>query len=68
MRSKKENQLLTVALLAVVILAGDRLVWRPLAEDWRARDTKIVELDQINEAINSIRNGYQGKILIKFNK
>ena len=46
MRNKKENQLLTVALLAVVILAGDRLVWGPLAENWRARDKKIVELDE----------------------
>ena len=44
MRSKKENQLLTVALLAVVILAGDRLVWGPLAENWEARKTKIGEL------------------------
>ena len=44
MRNKKENQFLTVALLAVVILAGDRLVWGPLAENWEARKTKIGEL------------------------
>ncbi|SVD26604.1 uncharacterized protein METZ01_LOCUS379458, partial [marine metagenome] len=35
---------LTVALLAMVILAGDRLVWGPLNKNWEARKTKIGEL------------------------
>jgi len=45
MRNKKENQLLTVALLAVVILAGDRLVWGPLYNSWQTRREKIIDLE-----------------------
>ena len=44
MRNKREKQLLTVALLAVAILAGDRLVLRPLVNSWQTRAAKIIEL------------------------
>ena len=46
MRNKREKVYLTVALLAMVILAGDRLVWGPLNKNWEARDTKIGELEK----------------------
>ena len=46
MRNKREKLLLTVALLAVAILAGDRLVLDPLIKGWKARAEKIIALDE----------------------
>ena len=46
MRNKREKLLLTIALLAVAILAGDRLVLGPLVNNWQTRATKIIELEQ----------------------
>ena len=44
MRNKREKLLLTFALLAVVILAGDRLVLGPLINSWQTRAANIIQL------------------------
>ena len=55
MRNKREKLLLTFALLAVVILAGDRLVLGPLINSWQTRAANIIQLernvDQGNELL-----------------
>ena len=45
MRNKREKLLLTVAVLAVAILAVDRLVLGPLYNSWQTRREKIIELE-----------------------
>ena len=45
MQNKREKLLLTVALLAVAILIGDRLVLEPLYNSWQTRREKIIELE-----------------------
>ena len=46
MRNKREKLLLTVALLAVAILIGDRLVLGPLVNSWKIRNDKIEKLER----------------------
>ena len=46
MRNKREKLLLTVALLAVAILIGDRLVLGPLVDSWQARKKEIEKLEE----------------------
>lgn len=46
MRNKREKLLLTFALLAVVILAGDRLVLGPLINSWQTRAANIIQLER----------------------
>ena len=45
MRNKREKLLPIFALLAVAILAGDRLVLGPLVNSWQTRAAKIIELE-----------------------
>ena len=46
MRNKREKLLLTIALFAVAILAGDRLVLGPLVNSWQTRAAKIIEFER----------------------
>ena len=46
MRNKREKLLLSVALLAVAILIGDRLVLGPLVNSWKIRNDKIQKLER----------------------
>ncbi|MDE2641420.1 MAG: hypothetical protein OSB55_01535 [Verrucomicrobiota bacterium] len=46
MRNKREKLLLVFVLLAVAILAGDRLVLGPLVNSWQTRAAKIIELER----------------------
>ncbi|MCH2593001.1 MAG: hypothetical protein MKZ85_08315 [Pedosphaera sp.] len=46
MRNKREKLLLSVALLAVAILIGDRLVLGPLVNSWKIRNDKIEKLER----------------------
>ncbi len=46
MRNKREKLLLTFALLALVILAGDRLVLGPLINSWQTRAANIIQLER----------------------
>jgi len=55
MRNKREKLLLVFVLLAVAILAGDRLVLGPLVNSWQTRAAKIIELE---------RNVGNGKVLL----
>ena len=45
MQNKREKLLLSVTLLAVAILIGDRLVLGPLVNSWQTRAAKIIELE-----------------------
>ncbi len=45
MRNKREKLLPIFAILAVAILAGDRLVLGPLVNSWQTRAAKIIELE-----------------------
>ena len=45
MRNKREKLLPIFAILAVAILAGDRLVLVPLVNSWQTRAAKITELE-----------------------
>ena len=55
MRNKREKLLLTVALVVVAILVGDRLVVGPLVSGWQTRDAKIdglkKKVDEGNELL-----------------
>jgi len=46
MRNKREKLLLSVALLAVAIFIGDRLVLGPLVNSWKIRNDKIEKLER----------------------
>ena len=54
MRNKREKLLLTFALLAVVILAGDRLVLGPLINSWQTRAANIIQLKRNVEYGNEL--------------
>jgi hypothetical protein len=45
MQNKREKLLLSVTLLAVAILIGDRLVLGPLVNSWKIRNDKIEKLE-----------------------
>ena len=46
MRNKREKLLLTVALVVVSILIGDRLVLGPLVNSWQIRNKEIEKLEE----------------------
>ena len=46
MRNKREKLLLTVALVVVSILIGDRLVLGPLVNSWKIRKKEIEKLEE----------------------
>ena len=54
MRNKREKLLLTFALLALVILAGDRLVLGPLINSWQTRAANIIQLKRNVEYGNEL--------------
>lgn len=49
MRNKREKLLLTVAVLAVAILAGDQLVLRPL---WSSSQTRAAKIDGLKKKVD----------------
>ena len=51
MRNKREKLLLSVALLAVAILIGDRLVLGPLVNSWKIRNDKIEKLERLRNLV-----------------
>mgnify|MGYP001502528000 CR=1 FL=1 len=62
MRNKREKLLLTVALVVVAILVGDRLVFTPLINSWQTRGAEIVELKGKVDNGNKLLPRYQSNI------